>query len=313
VQGEVVSQIDALLIPSTPSLKALTLTGVSFPIISDTKTKVAYIVSQDATPASEIKSEKGVRLLDYRMTALGGRIEERVLFTSNFYNWENAGLEFSEDEKFVFVLFYIDISKDKKPYLVLQLKSDENNSVPTVVTSTYDEIVQKAKLDKQIILNTKLTTLPKTLGEFFKDNTTNIQFSPDDNKILYLSTRSAELKAIIDPPLPGSNPTEEIRQVKTDSYYVYDLKEDRNYFLVAKKDLTEENVIAWYTDSKHVLTSEDSTIFIYDYDGTNKRSVYQGPFEKNFIFPAPPGTRVIILTNFNNPKSLPNFYEVDLH
>ncbi len=51
---------------------------------------------------------------------------------------------------------------------------------------------------------------------------------------------------------------------------------------------------------------------IIDYDGTNKRTVYSGPFAENLVYPWSSSGKIVILTNLNKPQALPNLYEVDI-
>ena len=113
---------------------------------------------------------------------------------------------------------------------------------------------------------------------------------------------------MIDPPLIGANATEEMRKIEKNRFYIYDIKEDRNY------NITDEIKIlpVWYPDSKHVLTVAENRINILDFDGTNKRTVYSGPFLNDLVFPWSPGEKIVILTNFNSERPLPDLYELDL-
>ncbi len=56
--------------------------------------------------------------------------------------------------------------------------------------------------------------------------------------------------------------------------------------------------VQWYPDSHHLVILEEKEIVIIDYDGTNKTTVYSGPFEKSF-FSISPDEKLVILTNLN--------------
>lgn len=69
----------------------------------------------------------------------------------------------------------------------------------------------------------------------------------------------------------------------------------------------------WLPDSSHIILAEDTSIGIVDYDGTNLTQVYAGPFVSNFVYPWPNGSKLIILTNFNQAGNAPaNLYAVGL-
>jgi hypothetical protein len=59
----------------------------------------------------------------------------------------------------------------------------------------------------------------------------------------------------------------------------------------------------WLPDSKHVVIATTTGISISEYDGTNRTPIYAGPFEKQFAYPWPNGSKLLILTNFNQPES----------
>ena len=128
-----------------------------------------------------------------------------------------------------------------------------------------------------------------------------------------MATGSSTLAPVIDPPLIGANPTEEIRKIVPGNYYIYDRKEDKNYLLFKSDPESKTSALpVWYSDSKHLLVVENEKIFIHDYDGLNKRSVYSGPFSRDFLAAWPTGGKILILTNFNQTGPLADLYEVDL-
>lgn len=315
VQGEVVTQVDALLIPVNPSLRAVTVNGISNPILSPGGTKVAFIVPEfDATQSSDIKSKEGIWVMDLKNGPLGGRSIPRQIFEpKSILDWQNARLVWSVDEKQLLLSF---TKKDKKTEIlqsayVLQTEGNGNTN-PLDVTLTYQTTMNEWNRNRDEKFKLQSATLPLSFKKFMDTKSANIIFSPDETKIMYQATGSAELVPVITPPLIGSNPTEEARKIEPGKYYIYDTKEDKNFFLADSKTIANSQDLMWFSDSKHIITVEKDTIYITDYDGTNKRSVYAGPFVESAVFPWPAGERLIILTNLNDPKSLPNLYELDL-
>ena len=136
-----------------------------------------------------------------------------------------------------------------------------------------------------------------------------VSFSPDENKILYEATASAIISAIITPPLLGTNATEETRTITPDTLYIYDVKEDKNYFIGASKDL----VLQWLPTSRQLLTAGNNKIDVIDFDGTNRKTVYAGPFWDSFVAPWTNASKLVILTNLNpSASTLPNLYAVNI-
>lgn len=69
--------------------------------------------------------------------------------------------------------------------------------------------------------------------------------------------------------------------------------------------------VQWFPDSKHFLFVQDGAIKIVEYDGTNAVPLYAGPFEKDFIYPWPDGSRLVITTRFS-PDAPLNLYAIEL-
>ena len=190
-----------------------------------------------------------------------------------------------------------------------------------------------------------LETFPKAVQKIASDSVEIISFSPDETKMLYKSKVSADLPLVLKNSLIGSNQAPEERMLQKDKIYVYDKKEDKNLPLpelssdsIVKNispsinpnavienitDVTKQldsnyqlptanYFIQWYPDSKHLAIMQEKEIVIMDYDGTNKRPVYSGPFEKTFFTVGSDG-KLIILTNLNpQNNSFPDLYGVGI-
>ncbi len=88
---------------------------------------------------------------------------------------------------------------------------------------------------------------------------------------------------------------------------VYDLETKKNY------DLPSAKAHLWLPDSMHIITVEDSTISLIDFDGTNKAVIYAGKFEDSFVFPWPDSSRLVIISSIPTPTaSEPNLYGINL-
>lgn len=308
VQGEVVTQIDALLLPANPSLRNLTSMGVISPVLSPLGTKVAYIVPTDeATAGGTLKPKSGVWILELRTTALGGKSEPRHIFAPSVkYDWTKASLHWSPDEKQIIAAF-------KKPLTTaLQLITDEENIVPVDVTFSFSSLMSQWEEVRREKEKESVTSIIPKLADTLLRATDHIRLSPDETKMLYLATNSGTLSPVLSPHLIGSNSTEEVRAIERGKYYVYDIKEDKNYFLTGQKSVSGSDGPIWYSDSKHIVLVEKDTIALVDFDGTNKKSVYSGPFENNLVYSWPAGGRLVILTSINRSKTLLNLYEIDL-
>lgn len=190
-----------------------------------------------------------------------------------------------------------------------------------------------------------LETFPKAVQKIASDSFDIISFSPDETKMLYKSNVSLEIPMVLKNPLIGSNQASEERTLQSGRIYLYDKKEDKNLPLA---ELTSENIVTnptasptptaaygiinevtrlrdsnyqlptansfiqWYPDSRHLVIMQQKEIVVMDYDGTNKRTVYSGPFEKNFFTVGSDG-KLVILTNLNpQNNTYPDLYGVGI-
>ncbi len=71
------------------------------------------------------------------------------------------------------------------------------------------------------------------------------------------------------------------------------------------------NTLQWFSDSSHLLFVRSNRIQIISYDGTNRTTLYSGPFAESFIYPWPDGSRIMILTTFS-PDTPQNLYSIEL-
>lgn len=71
------------------------------------------------------------------------------------------------------------------------------------------------------------------------------------------------------------------------------------------------NTLQWFPDSKHLLFVQDNAVRIVEYDATNAVTLYSGPFDKQFLYPWPDGSRVVIKTSFS-PDVPANLYAIEL-
>lgn len=245
-------------------------------------------------------------MLELKTGPLGGQPQPKQLFAPETnINYATAKTFWSPDEEEIMVAFYADNAKISVPSSVFLVKVvNPQNALPVNVTLNFEEILSDWNREQEINENLRLSSLPEEITATLKQASSHLLFSPDESKILYQATASANL-LVVSPPLIGANPSQEVRLIEKDKYYVYDSKEDKNFYV--------SGTIApvWYTDSKHLILVEKDSIDIIDYDGSNKRSVYTGPFSNQVVFPWASGGKIVILTDLNS-KSYPDLYEVDL-
>ena len=240
VQGEVVSKADAFLLPANPSLSAITMNGAAQPLLSPDGGKLAYLVPNGT---DELEDKAGVWTLDLVDKPLGLNRDAKQIVKANALGIPiaKAMLQWSPDSKQILVT----ATSGRPAYL---LDSDKLNEGPQLAPDP-QAITKKWKIAESTKEKEKLSTLnPDLVGSITRAGRV-INFSPDETKILYEATVSAAIPTIIKPPLIGTNPTEEDRNLKPGSTYIYDIKEDRNYSI---KDINASSS-HWLPTSRHLL------------------------------------------------------------
>ncbi len=304
IEKEVVSKAEATLFPTAPKLENITESGVGNPAIDPSYTKIAYTV------ASQSARKNGIYVLD---------MANRSLLTL-----QSASTQIADDTVGLFSTSELAWSPDGKQIIatissgpitktIYLLNATSFNSAPQDITETLATVEadwqkQTAEKDKAMI-----APFPAKLRSLISTNFNVISWSPDETKIFYVASVSATIPAIITPPVIGTDSTTQARTIQKDAVYVYDSKEDKNYLLFpATKQLGTAYMVNWFPDSKHLVVVHDRKIDIEEYDGGNITTVYAGPFTDAFVYPWPTATKIVILTNLNNPDIIPNLYTVDL-
>lgn len=314
IQNGVITEAQARLFPSAPSLRAETSTGVFSPTLSPDGTKLVYGV------ASGSAEKRGVWVMDLTDRPLLTQAQSRQIAESPFL--AQAQFTWSPDSKQI-------IASINKIYYLLD--TDRLNPNPQNITTNLNLLIESWKKEINTRENTHLGNLKLSLlKELPKMNV--LAWSPDETKILYSASQSATLPLILDKPLLGASTQKEQRDLKKDNIYVYDLKEDRNFLIqeaqnkpkVKPSDISEPAIeelnalqkvqpLSWFPDSRHLIWVEDNGISLLEYDGMNKDTIYSGPFENSFVFPWPNGNKLIILTTYNRPTGVnPNLYTISL-
>lgn len=300
IKGELVVKAEALLVPINPSLLPITSIGVDKAITSAHGNKILVFASNQS------RLEQGIYLLD-----LGGGplsllesgldlLVRRSLFPASFFT-QNTSVTFSPDSDEI--LLTSTTSSRSQSYLI---KLDENEPIPLEVGQS-EQAIRTAWLAQENQNTLKLlSSFKKPLPTLAQNNFDILSFSPDDTKILYKVKKNIDLPVIIKPRLVSTNQTSEVRELVAGQTYVYDAEEDKNY------RLSEVKNPLWYPDSAHLIAQEDKRIVMIDYDGSNKRTIYSGPFEKGFFAIGRDG-RVLVLSNLNpEQNSLPDVYAISI-
>lgn len=327
IKKELVVQTDAHLFSTYPDLKALTFTGATRPLPSPDGQKVFFAVSGASL------GKNGLWVLDLADRPLGLSRQPRLIITSAPGGRDFAQSEYhwSPDSKQILMTLTNRPGPGGKTSTEnFLLETDRLNSAVNLVdiSASLPSLLERWQEEETIRQNAQLSKLPEELLEVFEASVADIQFAPDENKIFYTATASATIPEEIISPLPAANSQPEEREIKPGRVYVYDLKEDRNFFIMEAPALPDSTVspkvaagdrstisptspISWFPTSKHLFLLQKGKISIIEYDGTNLIDVYSGPFEDSFAFPFPDSRRILVLTAVSQDAP-PNLYAISL-
>ncbi len=306
LEKELVTQAEASLFSSFPSLKSLTRTGAANPLISPDGQKVVFAV------ASSSAEKKGLWVLDLVSSPLNFSHEPRqIIQTTKSHDFSQATYRWSPDSKQI--LLTLNHASNLKKQLLTEnfiLETDRLNDPDDLVDISLNLETFLSQWEKEDLLRReeKLSKLPKELTAILRHAAADLNFSPNDKKVFYTATASASLKENFITPLPASNTQPETRILSPGQTYVYDLIEDKNFLLSLPKDATS---LSWLATNRHLFLVRPNKITVLEYDNTNWLDVYTGNFENGFAFPFPSGDRAVILTSLgeNQPS---NLYEIGL-
>lgn len=349
IQGEIVTKTDTLLLPTTPSLRALTNSGVLSPAFSALGNRLVY---GTATGSAE---KIGVYITDLTERPFFGGNTRQLSADTLYLPLSKANFFWSPDGKKVMAYFNKQITADIKQEATetqkIELDSaylldiDKFNEVPEDISLTYEEILADWQKEIELDQKQRINSLrSRKLREFVK-SWEIFSFTENETKILYTATASATLPQIIKPSLIGTNCQKETRDLEPNKVYVYDIREDKNFEIGSLKEIApnyslpsspsscpdstllncdlatwlnsdiakSKFPLKWLPDNHHLILGEKDKIIIMEYDGYNKTTVYAGPLVQNFLSPWPDSSRLVILTSYNPSAGLEaNLYTISL-
>lgn len=301
IKKELVTKTDAYLFPTFPNLQSLTFTGAEKPLLSPDGQKVVFAVSESSV------DKNGLWVLDLGDRPLGLPRDPRKIVASapGGRDFSLAELEWSPDSKQI--LTSLTTTKKEENFLL-----EANQLNPTTrlvdVTNQLKAIRAAWEKEKELRLEAQLAKLPPDLLAILTSSAKKIEFSLDETKILYTATASAQIPEELIPLFPAASTQSESRNLESGKIYVYDVKEDKNFYIM---DEDEAKKFAWFPTSKHIFLVQEEKITILEYDGTNWIDVYTGPFENSFAYSFPAGNRILVLTALGK-ETPPNLYAISL-
>ncbi len=315
IKKELVAKTNAYLFATYSDLKALTSTGASKPIISPDAKKVAYAVS------GQENDKNGLWVLSLSDRPLGLNPEPIQILKSapKGRQFEKGTYQWSPDSKQILITLEKLTPQGKITEESFLVNSNQLNPATKLVDINNQilGIKRRWQNEEEIVKEAKLDKLPEELLEILNTSTVNIEFSPDETKILYEATASASIPEELIPPFPGASSQAQSRDIKSGKVYVYDIKEDRNFYVLDAPQESEDEKqsffpkISWFPTSKNLFIVQEDKISIIEYEGTNLTDVYSGPFENSFAFPFPSASKILVLTSLSKETPI-NLYSISL-
>lgn len=293
IEKETVTQVDAFLVSSAPSLTALTFSGAVNPKASEDFSKIAYVVP----PSTDNLERAGLWVMETINLPLGFNRDPRRVTDGDL---TDAKYEFSPDAREILLtttggVYRLDVSQ-------FTPQASRIN-----VSLNLASIAKEWKDIKSARLAAKIAPLPDEIETIFANNASDIVFSPDENRIVYTATQSGTIKEGVARQLPGSSTQKEERRIEPGNKYVYDIREDRNF-----KVATKDEMVYWISNSLNLAIPEKDKISIIDYDGTNRKIVFTGNYIYPVAYPSTNVNKLLLLTNFGAADSLTNLYWLSL-
>lgn len=301
IKPETVYQADIQLFSAVPDLKPLTLTGAINPSSNIENTKIVYAVAS----ASATK-DNGLYLIESNglPVSLIRGISRQLFPNTATIDWSKYSFTFSPNSREILAT-----SLDGKINYLLNLDTFIDPAKLTDKTNDLSTINQNWQIQTTTILAAKLDRTPKEIQPLVSTSSAkNIQFSSDENKILYLAQIDGDItKNIITPP-PAQSTQNQNRAIKKDNYYVYDLKDDTNFLIGNKNDFSEPR---WIPNSNNIVFVQDQNLNVIDYDGTNQQTLFSSNFDPNCVYPWVDGSKIVILTS-TYPTAPANLYTISI-
>src|SRR4030043_673568 len=311
IEKEIVTEVEANLFKKTPSLSPLTFTTSLNPISSFDSTKIAYSVP--ATLDNINQDKEGLWVIETVNLPLGFARDPKRITDGDL---KDASWQWSPDGRELLLK-----TVNGNYLLEAGVYTPQNKRIN--ISSTITSLLDKWEKEEQARLSAQMRGIVKEMADILQRKASFILFSPDETKILYKASGDATIPDKLIEAVPGASTQKQERNIKKDRIYVFDIKEDRNFFI---KEVNSEDcslttpflivscssTLSWFSTSKNLVLTENGKISIMDYDGTNNQEVYSGSFISPNAFPTASIDRLIILTKLGADSAPPNLYSLSL-
>jgi len=322
IKKEVVFQTDAYLFRTAPDLKPLTTNGALNPALSPDGLKVVYAV---ASASAETKNGLWVsELREGGFNPIRGTTKQLVQPHPGI-DWTKATLIWNPEGTEILALFG-SLEEPASAYLLPADRLTAAGELRNVVFQL-PLIIARWQQEKRAQLNRQLKQLPEEWQKIASESARLITFSPKEEKFFYLAVKETQIPENLLPHPPARSTQPEERKIQPGRIYVYDIKEDTNFFIIEGEKIGIRDPVDlppleayyylsriplyWLATEKHLVFIEENQVKVVETDGTNKQTLFSGPLQNSYAFPSPEGNRLIVLTSMH-PHLPANLYEVTI-
>jgi len=302
IKKETVYQTNTQLFRSVPDLKPITYTGAINPVVSPDNTKIVYAVA-----SASASVDNGLYVMELNNTFslnLSKNTAKQLSQNLSNINWSDFTFKFSPNSRQVLAT-----NKNKNVSYLISLDTTINPKNLYDVSPTLATIENDWKNQLSQLMSTKITKIPLALQTFVSTaSAQDLLFSASEEKILYLAQKDGDLEQNIITPPPSQSTQGQSRNIKQGNYYVYDLKDDTNFFIGSKNDIFN---LSWLDSSDNIVFTSQQNIKVADYDGTNQQTLFIGNFNPSMVFPMPNGNSITTLIS-PYQGALENLYTISI-
>jgi PEGA domain len=285
IKKETVYQSNTQLFRSVPDLSPITYTGAINPIISPDNNKIVYAVASASAAA-----DNGLFIIELNKNfPLNNRITPRQISPNlSNLNWSKFNFAFSPNSRQILAT-----NPTTNISYLIPVDASFNSKNLYNIAPNLDTIHKDWQEQSQQLITVNLDKVPDELKPFVSTSSAqDIKFSDNQEKIFYLAQQDGDLVEEIVTPPPAQSTQKQSRDIKTNNYYVYDLKDDTNFFIGSQSDI---NQVKWLVNSESLIFTSQQQIKVMDYDNTNHHVLFAGDFQANTVLPTLDGNKIITL------------------
>ncbi len=236
IKKELVTQTNAQLFPSAPTLTPLTSTGAQNLHPSPDGRKILYYTNNASTA-----SKNGLYVLELTDNLIPlQKTAKHLAEDVPALNLSQADFIWSPDSSQIMLL-------TPQKQVLLELNSLNKIIELPDVSFKQKQILSEWEEDMYLRERQYLVEFPEPMIKIATSSAKNVYISPDKKRLLYTATASAQLENNLVPPVPSRSTQPENRQVEPGKIYVYDREEDKNFEVgleVGDKNLAAKQLLA---------------------------------------------------------------------